>query len=279
MTKRCAISRSVLALPSSGMTIRGRPQTVAPDVLRQILDALGLPCVTRTICWPAAGCWTPFHYARTAAADHGDRSDVQRVSMSARANRSQPASSLKPAVTQDMPSSPRARQAAAARRSARLAIIGCCLDDRESFWQWHRAAVRRSMMPCPTRGCGALPHRSIRCVTRGDGGIGDAAGIAALAEAAGERGADALALSPLHALFTAEPARFGPYSPSTRLFLNPLHASPALVFGEAHMADTLRAHTDLSDTFERLEAAAADRLATAAACQASTASGICSSCS
>ena len=62
--------------------------------------------------------------------------------------------------------------------------------------------------------------------SRGDGGIGDAAGIAALAEAAGARGADALALSPLHALFAADPSRFGPYSPSTRLFLNPLHASP-----------------------------------------------------
>ena len=88
---------------------------------------------------------------------------------------------------------------------------------------------------------------------RGDGGIGDAAGIAAFAEAAGARGADALALSPLHALFGADPSRFGPYSPSTRLFLNPLHASPALVFGEAHVADTLRAE-GLSETFERLEA-------------------------
>ena len=73
----------------------------------------------------------------------------------------------------------------------------------------------------------------MHCASAGDGGIGDAAGIAALAEAAGHGGADALALSPLHALFTADPARFGPYSPSTRLFLNPLHAAPALVFGEA----------------------------------------------
>ena len=67
----------------------------------------------------------------------------------------------------------------------------------------------------------------------GDGGIGDAAGIAQLADAVGARGADALCLSPLHALFTADPARFAPYSPSSRLFLNPLHAAPALVFGEA----------------------------------------------
>ena len=62
------------------------------------------------------------------------------------------------------------------------------------------------------------------------------------------RGADALALSPLHALFTADPARFGPYSPSTRLFLNPLHASPALVLGEQQVARTLAA-VELAEPF------------------------------
>jgi len=51
-----------------------------------------------------------------------------------------------------------------------------------------------------------------------------------------------VALSPLHALFTADPARFGPYSPSTRLFLNPLHASAALVFGDAHVASVVSEH-------------------------------------
>ena len=39
------------------------------------------------------------------------------------------------------------------------------------------------------------------------------------------------ALSPLHALFSAMPERFGPYSPSSRLFHNPLHADPAMIFG------------------------------------------------
>jgi 4-alpha-glucanotransferase len=87
-----------------------------------------------------------------------------------------------------------------------------------------------------------------------DGGIGDVAGVAALAEAAGARGADAIALSPLHALFGADPSRFGPYSPSTRLFLNPLHAAPALVFGEAYVLDILRSE-GLADTFAQLGAA------------------------
>ncbi|HEY4174909.1 MAG TPA: 4-alpha-glucanotransferase, partial [Rhodopila sp.] len=67
----------------------------------------------------------------------------------------------------------------------------------------------------------------------GDGGIGDLAGAADLARLAAEKGADAIALSPMHALYAADPTRYGPYSPSTRLFLNPLYAAPGLVLGSA----------------------------------------------
>ena len=86
----------------------------------------------------------------------------------------------------------------------------------------------------------------------GDGGIGDAAGIAELAEAAAAQGADALCLSPMHALFTADPHRFAPYSPSSRLFLNPLHAAPALLFGAEHVARAVQ-DVGLSEAFARLE--------------------------
>ena len=66
----------------------------------------------------------------------------------------------------------------------------------------------------------------------GDCGIGDAAGVIALAgQAAGLR-ADALALSPVHALFAADPNHFSPYSPSSRLFYNPLYADARIVFGD-----------------------------------------------
>jgi len=88
----------------------------------------------------------------------------------------------------------------------------------------------------------------------GDGGIGDAAGIAALAEAAAARGADALAISPLHALYSADVERYGPYSPSSRLFLNPLHAAPALVFGTERVAAAI-AEAGLGEDFSRLEQA------------------------
>jgi 4-alpha-glucanotransferase len=62
----------------------------------------------------------------------------------------------------------------------------------------------------------------------GDLGIGDTGAVAMLARSAAAYGADALALSPAHSLFPDDPARFGPYSPSSRLFLNPLLIDPGI---------------------------------------------------
>ena len=47
------------------------------------------------------------------------------------------------------------------------------------------------------------------------------------------RAATRLRLSPTHSLFGADSAHYGPYSPSNRLFLNPLYADPAIVFGRS----------------------------------------------
>lgn len=65
----------------------------------------------------------------------------------------------------------------------------------------------------------------------GDGGIGHLGAVAALAERLAGFGAQAVALSPLHALFSAAPERFSPYAPSSRLALNPLLADTALFPG------------------------------------------------
>jgi len=74
----------------------------------------------------------------------------------------------------------------------------------------------------------------------GDCGIGDAGGVIELAEKAAALGVDMLALSPVHALFGAEPRHFSPYSPSSRLFYNPLHADPRVAFAEERV---MRAYT------------------------------------
>ena len=87
---------------------------------------------------------------------------------------------------------------------------------------------------------------------RGDGGIGDTLSVALLAEAAAKRGAEMIALSPLHALFTARPEQYGPYSPSSRLFLNPLLAAPELVFGDAVVREAV-ARAGVAEEFARLE--------------------------
>lgn len=58
----------------------------------------------------------------------------------------------------------------------------------------------------------------------GDGGVGDFAALAQLARAGARHGADALAISPVHALFAAEPRHYSPYGPSSRMALNPVYA-------------------------------------------------------
>ncbi|WP_244306357.1 4-alpha-glucanotransferase [Paraburkholderia lacunae] len=86
----------------------------------------------------------------------------------------------------------------------------------------------------------------------GDGGIGDYSALAQLAIESAKRGAHALAVSPTHAMFSAEPHRFSPYSPSSRLWLNVTHIDPAAVFG----ADAARAAIDAAqaaDAWSRLE--------------------------
>jgi 4-alpha-glucanotransferase len=62
-------------------------------------------------------------------------------------------------------------------------------------------------------------------------GVGDFEDLARLAEIAAAFGADFIGVSPLHALFLADPSRISPYSPSSRVFLNPLYIAPDLVKG------------------------------------------------
>jgi 4-alpha-glucanotransferase len=59
---------------------------------------------------------------------------------------------------------------------------------------------------------------------RGDAGIGDFAALGDFVEEAARRGVQGVAISPVHAQFSADPARFGPYAPSSRVALNVLHA-------------------------------------------------------
>jgi 4-alpha-glucanotransferase len=59
-----------------------------------------------------------------------------------------------------------------------------------------------------------------------DPGFGDFAALEILGRQAGAHGCAAIAISPVHAQFSADPGRFSPYSPSSRGMLNVLHAAP-----------------------------------------------------
>ena len=75
----------------------------------------------------------------------------------------------------------------------------------------------------------------------GDGGIGDYSALATFAIESARRGAHALAISPTHAMFSAAPGKFSPYSPSSRLFLNVAHIDPAAVLGRDAAQTALQA--------------------------------------
>ncbi len=76
----------------------------------------------------------------------------------------------------------------------------------------------------PTRAWGlAAQLYSLR--RSGDAGLGDLGALATLARHAARHGADALSISPVHAQFSADPDRFSPYAPSSRVVNNVLHAA------------------------------------------------------
>lgn len=64
---------------------------------------------------------------------------------------------------------------------------------------------------------------------------GDYSLLGQLATEAAREGAAGLAISPVHAMFSADPGRDSPYSPSSRLFLNAMYADPAAVFDAAFL--------------------------------------------
>ena len=229
----------------------GQPRVVAPDVLRRILEALGLPCRTRGDVLEARkqlsrrSSLATLPPLITATAGRPTRLDVG-------ANEPYQARLvLESGETRDVTLSP-------VRGRLRLPAI--------SEAGYHRLLIDNRdivMAVAPSR-CltidDAVPDARLWGVaaqiyalrSSGDGGIGDAAGAAELADAAAAAGADAVALSPLHALFTADSARFAPYSPSTRLFFNPLHGSPTLVFGERYVS-TIIAEAQLGSRLRQLE--------------------------
>jgi 4-alpha-glucanotransferase len=86
-----------------------------------------------------------------------------------------------------------------------------------------------------------------------DSGAGDIAALAQLVRAAADQGADAIAISPVHAMFPASRDIYSPYSPSSRLLFNELYAAPGLVLGDEPVRQAVAA-AGLEAELARLQA-------------------------
>lgn len=209
----------------------GTPQTVSPETLRRLLAALDLPCASNDDLVES--------HRRLAARD-GDGAGFSTVtageSLRMAGSRRSARLTLEDGTRQTI-----------AVRAAGTGQIEIRINAPPGY---HRLEIgnREITLAVAPRRCWAISDAArgrrvwglaaqIYGLTRpGDGGIGDTGAVAMLARAAARLRADAIALSPSHAMFSADLRRYGPYSPSSRLFLNPLYADPEAVFGAARVA-------------------------------------------
>jgi 4-alpha-glucanotransferase len=203
----------------------GEPKTVAPETLRKILTALDLPCRTEGDLVESR------RRLRRQAAD-------LPALIVAEAGKPVPLGGPVRGVAKLVSENGKARDIKPCARGGRWELPPI------DTLGYHRLRIgrRETVIAVAPPRCHAVTDISRRPIwgiaaqiyglrRPGDGGIGDFGGVVELARAAAPFGCDAVALSPIHALFGAHPEHFAPYSPSSRSFFNPLHADPSLVFG------------------------------------------------
>lgn len=201
--------------------IDSRPQRVTPDAVRAILSALGHPCETEAQCRESL-----------AALADAPPSPMQVIQAGRQATVEGPPGRaqlvLESGEACDIDLEP-------VGGKARLPPI-----DQAGYHRLEAHDRELILAVCPPR-C-VTPHDLLGrrawgltvqvYALAGPGGFGDFGDLARFAAAFAKAGADALAISPTHALFAADPHRYSPYSPSSRDYLNPLLADPG-VLGDA----------------------------------------------
>jgi 4-alpha-glucanotransferase len=229
----------------------GEQRSVSPDVLRRVLSALDLPCTTKDDVAESRRRLSP-------------SAGLQAIPSLLTANAGQTirlsGAGTKPLTGRVLLEDGAVQDVAAQSGSAGLEISAIAqpgyhrllIGDREIVLAVAPARATTIADLAPNTRPWGLAAQVYGLRRKGDGGIGDAAGVARLAREAADRGADALALSPVHALFHADPNHYSPYSPSSRLFLNPLYAAPELVFGTRCINET-KAALQLDEVYARLE--------------------------
>ncbi|MCI3208078.1 4-alpha-glucanotransferase [Pandoraea capi] len=219
----------------------GQTHTVSLDVLRALLDAMGLRCGN------AAQCRDSLAYLDSPASLSDDIQIVTRVGVPA----TLPALSL---------TAGRKRLAYRVHLETGGGVDGVTEVDPESGASllapidvagYHRlelgnkvysvivAPAHAHRLPPDAREWGmSVPLYGLR--REGDGGLGHFGALADAASAIAEHGAQALAISPAHAMFSARPAQYSPYSPSNRQWYNVAHIDPAMLCGEAEAQEAAR---------------------------------------
>ncbi|RAK52229.1 4-alpha-glucanotransferase [Phenylobacterium deserti] len=190
------------------------PQRVAPDAVRAILTALGYACDTE------AACRESLSRLKAAPAPDFLAVDVGQPILIAAAD-----------------GAGKLRLESGEVRDVRIKGGVLPAIAEPGYHSLELADRQLTLAVCPDR-CvtptDLLERRSWGLTTQiyslaGPGGFGDFGDLAAFAAKAGQAGADALAISPVHALFAADPNHYSPYSPSSRDWLNGLFADPAVL--------------------------------------------------
>ncbi|KRB89940.1 4-alpha-glucanotransferase [Noviherbaspirillum sp. Root189] len=226
----------------------GQPMKVSPDALRTILDALGYPCTTEQQCHESMAALTALNSGDiippllTGTVGHGLRiGPVNRLAGLNFHIEMEEGGQVDGRFPDDMSS------------GAELPPI-----DRYGYHRLLTGDTEITLAIAPPRCFGVADALAGTDTTadprlwglgvqlyslrrQGDGGIGDFTGLSTLVRAAAAKGAAAVAISPVHAMFSADVHRFSPYGPSSRLFLNALHIDPASVLGQNAMNAALDA--------------------------------------
>jgi 4-alpha-glucanotransferase len=205
----------------------GAQKTVAPDALRSLLSALSLPAATPAQVRDSQARLASRREAMAPllTADAGGEIELVRPGLGPLARLTlETGEAIDIALT---PTAHGARLRAPDRPGYHRLVVG----DREATL----AVAPAKTQPLADRAAGGRAWGAAVQVysLAGAGDFGDFGDLAAFAEAIGARGAQALAVSPVHALFAADPSRYSPYAPSSRLFLNSLYADPAMIPGDA----------------------------------------------
>lgn len=127
----------------------------------------------------------------------------------------------------------------------RLRVSGRCEAEASLVLAPERCYVPPQLEGPESRAWGVSAHLYTLRSPR-NWGVGDFSDLARLCRMAGEAGAAVVATNPLHALFPRRPNDASPYSPSSRLFLNPLYIDVAAVPGFSERAGAHPAEATLA---------------------------------